>query len=179
MRRFLCGPCRIKESRRSVLPRTSSLISWKRKRTCTCIIDRWMQYSLSGNNRFLLKTKTNLWIFEFCGNWSHAMWYSRFEFRFGIGYSEVPCRFISSIHESKSKSHYDRRSVGQCVLVSSPIWGSWPDINYCVTVTVLSISGAPSDGRSGLSFDLVTWTASVQFSKFAADLRLHCISPYL
>jgi hypothetical protein len=65
------------------------------------------------------------------------------------------------------KSHYDRRPVGQCVLVSSPIWGSWPNINYCVTVTVLSISGAPSDERSGLSFDLVTWSASVQCSKFA------------
>jgi hypothetical protein len=25
---------------------------------------------------------------------------------------------------SKSKSHYDRRPVGQCVLVSSPVWGS-------------------------------------------------------
>jgi hypothetical protein len=55
---------------------------------------------------------------------------------------------------SMSKSHYDRRPVGQCVLVSSPIWGSWPDIYYCVTVTVffLSISGAPSDERSDLSF---------------------------
>jgi hypothetical protein len=79
----------------------------------------------------------------------------------------------------KSKSHYDRRPVGQCVLVSSPIWGSWPDINYCVTVTVLPTSGAPSDVRSGLSFDLVTWTASVQCSKFAAGPRHHSISPYL
>jgi hypothetical protein len=42
---------------------------------------------------------------------------------------------------SKSKSRYDRRSVGQSVLVSSPIWGSWPDINYCLTFTVLSMSG--------------------------------------
>jgi hypothetical protein len=33
-----------------------------------------------------------------------------------------------------------------------PIWGSWPDINYCLTVTVLSTSGAPSDERSDLSF---------------------------
>jgi hypothetical protein len=57
----------------------------------------------------------------------------------------------------KSKSHYDRRTVGQCVLVSSPVWGSWPDVNYCLTITVLSISGAPSDERSGLSFVLVTW----------------------
>jgi hypothetical protein len=47
--------------------------------------------------------------------------------------------------EPQLDSRYDRRSVGQSVLVSSPIWGSWPDINYCLTVTVLSISGAPSD----------------------------------
>jgi hypothetical protein len=33
------------------------------------------------------------------------------------------------------------------------------------------MSGAPSDERSGLSFVLVTWTASVQFSKFAAGPR--------
>jgi hypothetical protein len=57
--------------------------------------------------------------------------------------------------ESKSRSHYDRRPVGHWVLVSSPVWGSWPDVNYCLTVTVLSISGAPSDERLGLSF--VDW----------------------
>jgi hypothetical protein len=34
------------------------------------------------------------------------------------------------------------------------------------------MSGAPSDERSGLSFVLVTWTASVEFSKFAAGLPL-------
>jgi hypothetical protein len=60
-----------------------------------------------------------------------------------------------------------------------PVWGSWPNVNYCLTVTVLSISGAPSDERSGLPFVLVTWTASVQFSKFAAGPRQHSISPYL
>jgi hypothetical protein len=58
-------------------------------------------------------------------------------------------------NESKLKSRYDRRSVGQSVLVSSPIWVSRPDINYCLTVTVLSMSGAPSDERSGLSSVLV------------------------
>jgi hypothetical protein len=79
----------------------------------------------------------------------------------------------------KSKSHYDRRPVGQCALVSSPVWGSWSDVNYCLTVTLLSISGAPSDERWGLSFVLVTWTASVQYSKFAAGPRQHSISPYL
>jgi hypothetical protein len=88
-------------------------------------------------------------------------------------------QMLITVWQSKSKSHYDRRPVGQCILVSSPIWGSWPDINYCLTVTVLSISSAPSDERSGLSFVLVTWTASVQCSKFAAGPRQHFISPYL
>jgi hypothetical protein len=37
---------------------------------------------------------------------------------------------------SHSKSHYDRRPVGQCVLVSSPVWGSWPDVNYCLNCFV-------------------------------------------
>jgi hypothetical protein len=48
-----------------------------------------------------------------------------------------------------------------------------------LTFTILSMSGTPSDGRSGLSFVLVTWTASVQFSKFAAGPRQHSISSYL
>jgi hypothetical protein len=33
------------------------------------------------------------------------------------------------------------------------------------------MSGAPSDESSGLSFVLVIWTASVQYSKFAAGPR--------
>jgi hypothetical protein len=36
--------------------------------------------------------------------------------------------------------------------VSSPIWGSWPDIYYCLTVTVLFFGSALSDERTGLSF---------------------------
>jgi hypothetical protein len=83
-----------------------------------------------------------------------------------------PCHIVSErTAENTQESRYDRRSVGQSVLVSSPFWGSWPDINYCLTITVMSMSGAPSDKRSGLSFVLVTWTASVQVSKFAAGPR--------
>jgi hypothetical protein len=53
----------------------------------------------------------------------------------------------------KSKSHCDWRSVSQWVLVSSPIWGSWPDINYYrLTVTVLLLWGALSDERTSMSF---------------------------
>jgi hypothetical protein len=88
-------------------------------------------------------------------------------------------RCLMPLFKIKSKSHYDWRPVGQCVLVSSPVWGSWPDVSYFLTVTVLSISGAHSYERSGLSFVLVTWTASVQYSKFAAGPRQHSISPYL
>jgi hypothetical protein len=31
---------------------------------------------------------------------------------------------------SKSKSHYDRRSVGQFILVSCPFWSKWPDVTF-------------------------------------------------
>jgi hypothetical protein len=65
-------------------------------------------------------------------------------------------------YDFMSKSLYDRRSVDQSVLISSPIWGSWPDINFCLTFTVLSMSPPPPDGRSGRSSVLVTWTVSVQ-----------------
>jgi hypothetical protein len=45
-----------------------------------------------------------------------------------------------------------RLTVSQSVLVSSPIWGSLPDIYYCLTVTVLLLWGALSDERTGLFF---------------------------
>jgi hypothetical protein len=34
--------------------------------------------------------------------------------------------------------------------MSSPIWDSWPDIYYCLTVAVLFLLGAVSDERTGL-----------------------------
>jgi hypothetical protein len=80
-------------------------------------------------------TESLLWTFsliqlraQFCSHCNHS--------------HGIPCHHSSS---AKSKSLYDRRSVGQCVLISSPIWGSWPDItsNFCLTVTVLSMSGPP------------------------------------
>jgi hypothetical protein len=52
----------------------------------------------------------------------------------------------------QSKSHCDSQSVSQEVLVSSSIWGSWPDIYYSLTVTVWFLWGALSDERTGLSF---------------------------
>jgi hypothetical protein len=43
---------------------------------------------------------------------------------------------------SGSKSHCDRRSVSQYILVSSPIWDFWPVFFF--KVSVLSFFGAPS-----------------------------------
>jgi hypothetical protein len=45
-----------------------------------------------------------------------------------------------------------RVTVSQSVLVSSPIWGLWPDIYYGLTVTVFLMLGALSDERTGLPF---------------------------
>jgi hypothetical protein len=48
---------------------------------------------------------------------------------------------ISELSQSQRESHCDwqsvSQSVSQSVLVSSPIWGSWPDIYYFLTVTAL------------------------------------------
>jgi hypothetical protein len=70
---------------------------------------------------------------------------------------------VKSIPKLRSKLYYDWRSVSQPVLVSSPIWGSWPDIYYCLTVTVLFLWGALSDGRTGLSFVRVIVCSSKSF----------------
>jgi hypothetical protein len=73
------------------------------------------------------------------------------------------CLTNESFWKSKSKSHCDWQSVSQSVLVSSPIWGSWPDIYYCLTVTVVSMWGALSDERTGLSFVRVSVCGSSSF----------------
>jgi hypothetical protein len=92
----------------------------------------------------------------------------------------------------KSKSHYDRRSVGQSVLVSSPIWDRRPDFLYCQTAAVLSMWGTLSEERTGLSFVVViinsTWHLylHVYLSAFYIDicqgsgsLWIHIIYSYL
>jgi hypothetical protein len=55
---------------------------------------------------------------------------------------------LSSSFKSKSKFRYDRRSVGQSVLVSSPMLRTVRQLRFCQ-------SGALSDERSGLSFVIV------------------------
>jgi hypothetical protein len=62
------------------------------------------------------------------------------------------CRW--AIHEKPPivKSHCDWRSVGQWVLVSSPIWGPWPDLIISVWQTRSSFRRAPSLTRGRMSF---------------------------
>jgi hypothetical protein len=59
--------------------------------------------------------------------------------------------WISSARISSQKSCYNWRSVSQYVLVSNSIWNLWTDIIFCLKVAVLSLWGALSDERSGLS----------------------------
>jgi hypothetical protein len=100
------------------------------------------------------------WLFQLQGNSALSSWESVSQIKVIIWNKEPLMRFEMCL--SKSKSHYDLRWVGQSILVLRPIWVSWPDINFCLTFIILSMSGAPSDGRSCLSSVLVTWTASVQ-----------------
>jgi hypothetical protein len=61
--------------------------------------------------------------------------------------------------------NYDRRSVGQSILVSSPIWGSRPDINYYLIVTVFFFDvGLPLWQEVGSVICLSHLTASVQLA---------------
>jgi hypothetical protein len=53
---------------------------------------------------------------------------------------------------SQSQSLCNKRSFSQYVLVPNPILGSDQMLVTCLSVTVLSYSGALSDERSGLSF---------------------------
>jgi hypothetical protein len=65
------------------------------------------------------------------------------------------------LREEKPKSSYDWRPVSQYVLMSSPFWFSWPDVCYCLAVSVVSLRGALSE-RTGLSI----------FSQYALFSRL-------
>jgi hypothetical protein len=60
------------------------------------------------------------------------------------------CHFLAHWPKT-SKSRYDWRSVSQYFLVSSSLWILWSDIIICPKAAVLSLWGALSDERSGLS----------------------------
>jgi hypothetical protein len=53
-------------------------------------------------------------------------------------YSNPPPHGLLNSSVLKSKSHYDRRAVGQFVLVSRPFWSRWPDATFIwVRITFL------------------------------------------
>jgi hypothetical protein len=54
-----------------------------------------------------------------------------------------------STQKPKSDLCYDRRSVGQCVLVSSPIWGPTSDFCYFRTFADFLLWGSISEERTG------------------------------
>jgi hypothetical protein len=62
----------------------------------------------------------------------------------------------------------DDQSISQS-WCRAPIWGSWPAIYYCLTVTVLLLWGALSDERTGLSFVRVIVFISKSQSKSHCD----------
>jgi hypothetical protein len=80
---------------------------------------------------------------------------------------------------SKSKLCYDWLSVSQYVLMSSPFWFSWPDVCYCLMITVVTLWVALSDERSGLSAALFThlsvhiWLFT--FQMFNIQIRVHTL----
>jgi hypothetical protein len=81
--------------------------------------------------------------------------------------------------QSESESHCNWRSVSLSVMMSSPVRGSWPDIYSSVKVTVLSIRGALSDERSGLSFVSHShWFLSIVSSKIITILEILTSSMY-
>jgi hypothetical protein len=82
----------------------------------------------------------------------------------------------SSKSKSKSKSHCDWRSVNQQVLVSSPIWGSWPGIYYCLTLTVL-FCGTPSltIGRFCLLYMMLVLASVVSLGSESLGTRDHIL----
>jgi hypothetical protein len=68
-----------------------------------------------------------------------------------------------------------RLTVGQSVSQSwcrAPIWASWPDIYYCLTITVLLLWGALSDERADLSFVSVIVCISKSFVIMIAKPQL-------
>jgi hypothetical protein len=108
---------------------------------------------------------------------------------FGIMWNSILCkwpvpwiwRLSSGKNSSQSQSHI--ATDGQSVSKSS-----WPDIYYCLTVTVLFLWGALSDERTGLSFVYaagpcqrslsrvrVPWYSRPHFT--VSDLRLPFSSP--
>jgi hypothetical protein len=106
---------------------------------------------MNTGNRYILDSRsTQEERIDLCVE-SEACW-KLTSWNFGI-YTDawVKCERLTQVKVKVPKSHYDRRSVSQYILVSSPICDFWPYIFFS-KVTVLSFWGALSDERSCLSF---------------------------
>jgi hypothetical protein len=67
-------------------------------------------------------------------------------------------RLETSLSSSQVKAKVTLRlTVSQSVLVPSPIWASWPDSHYCLTVTVLFYVGHPLWREDGSVFCICYW----------------------
>jgi hypothetical protein len=68
---------------------------------------------------------------------------------------------------SKSKSHYDRRSVGQFVLVYCPFWSKWPDV-----------TNLPNKPSSWKQMNRIKWRINETNLVRIATSRYFCIFPF-
>jgi hypothetical protein len=82
------------------------------------------------------------------------LWVSELFPPLATSFSLLTTATLSWLKINHSKLCYDRRSVDQSVLVSSPIWGSRPDFYYYQTFVGLLMWGDLSDERTGLSITI-------------------------
>jgi hypothetical protein len=71
---------------------------------------------------------------------------SSYPYRLASRSSTLHSRLLLLFYSVASQSQSYVTTDGQSASLSwcqAPIWGSWPDINYCFTVTVLSLGGSP------------------------------------
>jgi hypothetical protein len=76
-----------------------------------------------------------------------------------------PCFTVSATDLDSSQSYIatDSRSVSQYVLVSSPIWGPWPDnYNLCDSYSLVLV-GRPLWREDGSVFFMCCWPLPAQF----------------
>jgi hypothetical protein len=98
-------------------------------------------------------------------------------------------RLVKIESESESESYVTTDSRSDSLSWNkAPIWGLWPDINYCLTIMVLFLWDALSDERTGLYFVYATgphqcspsWDRGPLVSRpyfTVSDLRLPFLSP--
>jgi hypothetical protein len=131
---------------------------------CVCAVSDWEQFHIVTYPVFAWLIRRFLdFVIEFIGpllyNWlqqftNHYLTQSSSDWTLHWNYSDFQqnCQF-------ESESHCDWRSVSLSVLVSSPVRGSWPDISYSLTVTILSVGGGRPLWREGGSvFCQSLWT---------------------